>query len=658
MPSPLLGQDFVPPDIVAKVTGSAKFVDDIHVAGMLTARLLLSPHPHARVTAIRIPEALAGVVAVLTPADLPQRPVGANPLLTDEPTFVGAPILAVAALDEASAAAALDAIEVSYDLRPFTTDPLGSLAPDGVDARAEGNVGAAAGEIKRIKWDQAVFTEAGDGRLPDGPFLSTWEYGDVEAGFRNAKVVVDESFVTASVPHHTLETHAALAYWQNGKCIVHGSAQSHTFLIPQLAQLIGIEPENLVFVGPYCGGGFGSKGGAYPMMALPAWLARKAGRPVMLRLSRAEEYFLGFARHGFQGRIKMGFDADGRMLAADIAIVQDNGGVVGAADYRSAGELVAVLYSPIAMRWRGLPVFTNTPPCSAMRGPGQNQTSAAVEPVLDKAARLLGIDRVALRRINAPETGTTFGPARDTITSAYLKDALDRGAQLFRWRERVKASGHRRNGKVTGVGVGQGFHSAGFNGFDGLVCITPDGKLHVHTGVGNLGTYSYAVTARAAADVLGVAAENLVIERGDSRLGLPWNSVQAGSSTIFAETRTNFVAAEDAKRKLLDIAARTLGGSALDYQLSQEKVVAKNDPARAMTFAQAARAAIAAGGEFCGRTLPDDLHPITRQAATLVAGTGLVGVAKDRFAKDGLVAGLCAAFAEVEIDCDTGERLI
>ena len=115
---------------------------------------------------------------------------------------------------------------------------------------------------------------------------------------------------------------------------------------------------------------------------------------------------------------------------------------------------------------------------------------------------------------------------------------------------------------MTGIGIGQGYHSAGSNGFDGIVRITPDGKLHVHTGVGNLGTYSHSATARVAAEMLNYNWDNVIIERGDSRRGLPWNSNQAGSLTASTQSRTMYVAAMDAKAKLLEIAAQVLGGKA------------------------------------------------------------------------------------------------
>lgn len=656
----LIGHDFLPPDVSAKVTGRARYAEDFRIDGMLHAKLALSPLPHARVTAVHAERALAmpGVVAVVTAADLPAQPAGSNPLLTFEPTFVGAPILAVVATDEWRAAAAVEAIDITLEPLPFTVDPLDSLRPDGPDARSEGNVGGIGVALERRKWEEKDFTVAGDGRLPQGSATDTWQYGNLDAGFGEAALVLDESFVTASVPHQTLETRSALAYWQGGKCIIHGSAQSHTNLVPQLARLIGIAPEDVVFVGEFCGGGFGSKGGAYPLMALPAHLAKKTGRPVMLRVSRTEEYFLGSARHGFQGNVKIGFAADGRITALDLYLVQDQGGVIGFLDYRSAAEGVSVLYQPKAMRWRGIPVFTNTPPCGSMRGPGQNQMSVVIEPLLDKAARQLGVDRLAVRRVNAPASGAKFGPKQEAMSSAAIRTVLEDGARAFGWDERATRSGRRQGSKVTGIGFGQGFHAAGSSGFDGLVRITPDGKLHVHTGVGNLGTYSYAGTARAAAEVLGYAWDNVVIEHGDSRRGLPWNSVQAGSTTTFTETRTNYVAANDAKAKLLAIAALSLGGAAEDYGLDGERVVAKADPARSMTFAEAARQAVSLGGAYSGRDVPADINPLTKAAVALVAGSGLIGVAKDTLPKDGMVPGFCGAFIEIELDHETGRLRI
>jgi xanthine dehydrogenase molybdenum-binding subunit len=653
----LIGTNFTPPDAVAKVTGRAKYAEDFRAEGMLFCKLLTSPMPHAEVKKIDASEALKmpGVAAILTADEVPQFPPPQDPILSNEPLFVGAPILAVAAVDELTAADAIEKIKIEMEPLPFAMDPLDSLYPAGPNARTNGNVANVKLNLQTVKWDADDFAKAGEAQLPLGKPAESWGYGDLEAGFREAKVVIEESFVTAGYSHHSMEPRTAMAYWQNGKCFLHGSLQSHTFAIPQLARYVGIDPKDLVLIAEYCGGGFGSKGGAYPVMAIPAHLAKKIGRPVMMRITRAEEYALGSARPGFQGWVRMGFRADGRMTACDIYVVHDNGPNLGFWDFRNAGETMSIVYQPVAMRWRGISVLTNTPPRGAQRGPGQNQTAAAIEPLIDKAARELGLDRVAIRRINAPDAGGKVGEERDPLTSAYLPEALDKGAQLFGWEERKGRSGRRQGSKITGIGVGQAFHTAGAAGFDGLVRITPDGKLHVHTGMGNLGTYSYAATARIAAEALGYDWANVVIERGDSRRGLPWNLGQFGSNSSFTMARTNFVAAMDAKAKLLEIAARDLGGKAEDYDLAAEKIVAKADKTKSMSFAGAAQRAIELGGAFSGAEVPENLNPLTKSAVALLAGSGLIGVAKDTLPKKGVVPSFAVTFAEIELDAETGE---
>jgi CO/xanthine dehydrogenase Mo-binding subunit len=655
----LIGKDFTPADIEAKVTGQAKYSEDFRAEGMVFAKLYLSPMPHAKVQKIDASEALKmkGVIGVLTADDVPEINAPGSPILTNEPTYVGAPILAVAAVDEATAADALDKIKVKLRPLPFVTDPLESLYPGGPNAIEKGNVAARGVDLQEHKWSAKDFAKAGEGQLPEGKPVEEWAFGDVEKGFKDAKIVLDETFVTATGSHHSMEPRSCMAYWQNGKCYVHGSVQSSSFTFPFLAKALGIKPNELVFISEFCGGGFGSKAAYYPVMAIPAYFSKKINRPVMLRISRAEEYYLGSARAGFQARVKIGFKADGRVCAVDAYVIQANGPTTGFWDYQNLGSAISVVYQPESMRWRGVPVLTNTPPQGAMRGPGENQTAAAMEPIIDKAARQLGLDRLAIRRINAPDNSGTYGGGGKQVplTSAYLKDALDMGAKAFNWEEKKKLSGTRKGSKVIGVGIGQAFHTAGANGFDGLLRILPNGKLHIHTGVGNLGTYSYAGTARIAAEVLGYNWDNVIIERGDSRKGLPWNLGQFGSNTSFTMARTNYVAAVDAKQKLLEIAAMDLGGSPDDYDLSNEKVVSKSSSSKSMTFAQAAQRAIELGGKFSGKELPEDLNPMTKGSASAVAGSGLVGVAKDNLKKEGVVPALCAGFAMIELDTETGQ---
>ena len=212
----LVGQNYTPVDHVAKVTGRARYAEDFRADGMLFTKLLLSPMPHARVRSIDAAAALAmpGVKAILTADDLPDLN-GAERALTNEPLYAGEPILAVAAVDELTAAEAVERIQVDLEPLPFVTDPVESLRPDGPNARLEGNAWgppmpggagpAAPAPLQTIKWEAADFGEDEDaGRLPMGKALEEWSYGDLDAGFAAAALILDETFVTQSTAHHQI----------------------------------------------------------------------------------------------------------------------------------------------------------------------------------------------------------------------------------------------------------------------------------------------------------------------------------------------------------------------------------------------------------------------------------------------------------------------
>ena len=277
------------------------------------------------------------------------------------------------------------------------------------------------------------------------------------------------------------------------------------------------------------------------------------------------------------------------------------------------------------------------------------------EPMIDEAARQLGIDRLEIRRINAPDNdGFEGADAKGKLTSAYLKDALVKGGELFKWEDKKKLSGQRNGNKVIGVGIGSAFHAGGSAEFDGLVRILPDGKLYIHSGAGNLGTYSYAATSRVAAEVLGYNWDDVVIVHGRTDKHLPWMIGQFGSNTTYTASRGNYVAAVDAKNKLIEIAATAMGGAVDDYDLKDEKVVHKTDAAKSMSFADAAKRAIELGGKYSGKEMPTDINPLTRASVAALAGSGLIGVAKDKLPKRGLVPALVAGFCMIELDSETG----
>jgi CO/xanthine dehydrogenase Mo-binding subunit len=329
-------------------------------------------------------------------------------------------------------------------------------------------------------------------------------------------------------------------------------------------------------------------------------------------------------------------------------------------DHRSAGNAASLIYQPPAMRWRAINVLTNTPPRSQQRSPGPMQANGLIEPVMTKAARQLGIDQVEIRAINAPEGKALYGApqpdgSRRHVTSAFVKEALARGRETFRWDDRKARSGQRRGAKVRGVGVAVGPHGAGSIGFDGLMTIRPDGKLYVQTGVGNLGTHSMQDLARVAAEILAMPWDQVEVIWGDTSKGLPWSCLSVGSQTTHAMTRANHAGAQDAKRKLQEIAARDLGGAPDDYELGEQRVYRRGNRGVGLTYAQAARRAIELGGRYDGHELPMDIHPVTKGAAAGLIGLGLMGVAKDNYPRDGDTYSFVIGFAEVEVDVETGK---
>jgi CO/xanthine dehydrogenase Mo-binding subunit len=666
-----IGQNYIPVDHVAKVTGRARYAEDFRADGMLFTKLLLSPMPHARVRSIDTSAALAmpGVKAILTADDLPDLG-GAERALTDEPRYAGEPILAVAAVDELTAADAVERIRVDLEPLPFVTDPLDSLRPDGPDARLEGNVwGApppggqgpgAPAPLVTLKWTAEDFAAAAPGQLPMGKPLEEWSYGDLDAGFASAALVLDETFLVQSTGHHPMETRSAMAYWQNGKLFIHASTQSVAQTRGNIARWVGIDPANVNLICEYTGGGFGSKGGGAVSMSIPALLSRKANAPVMMRITREEESYIGRARTNMTGRAKIGFARDGRITALDLFIVQDTGAYGPLGDHRSAGLATSLTYQPPAMRWRAVNVITNTPPRSQQRSPGPMQANGIIEPVMTKAAKRLGIDQVQIRRMNSPEGRAEFGPIlpatgrRNRVTSAFVKDALDRGAALFNWEAKKARAGKRQGSKIRGVGVAVGPHGAGSVGFDSLMTIRPDGRLYVQSGVGNLGTHSVIDLARVAAEVLDMPWEKVEVTWGDTGKHLPWTCMSVGSQTTHAMTRANHAGAMDARRKLQEIAAGDLGGMPEDYQVGGERVYQRRNVARGLSFAQAAARAIQLGGKYDGHELPGDINAMTRESATRLAGLGLMGVAKDTYPRVGATYSFVAGFAEVEVDVETG----
>jgi xanthine dehydrogenase molybdenum-binding subunit len=680
----LVGQNYSTTELRAKVTGRSKYAEDFRAEGMLFAKLLLSPYPHARVRSIDTSAALAmpGVKAILMADDVPGpkdqvndagQVIRANPksekALTNEPLYQGEPVLAVAAVDELTAADAIEKIKIQWEPLPHSVDPVASLLPGAMNPRVEGNVWIRPApvpgqppklpEVQDLKWTQAEVDEYKAGRLPMGKDTDApWSYGDLEAGFKKAALILDETFVTPNTSHQCLESRTSMAYWQNGKLYIHLSTQSVAQTVMSVATWLSLKPEEIVLISEYCGGGYGSKGTGTITDIIPALLAKKTGTPVQMRVSREEEHAIGGARPALHGRMKVGFTKEGRITAVDMFTVVEGGPYGPGGDNNSASRFASLMFQPEAMRARGVTAITNTPPRRAQSQPGGMQGIVLMEPVVAKAARQLGIDQVEIRKINGPAGQAKFGPAnargeRTTSTSCFVKEALDKGAQMFKWDERKGRNGQRQGTKVRGVGVAISSYNAGSVGFDGLFVIKPDGRMAIQTGIGNLGTESFSDCQRVSAEMMGMPWEKVDLAWGDTSRNLPWSCVSGGSQTTHAMTRAAHAAASDGIKKLQEIAAKDLGGRAEDYVVANERVARKGGGA-GMTLAHAAQRAIELGGIYDGHEVPKDINAFTKRSAAALAGQGLMGVARDSYPRVGATLSFVASFAEVEVDVETG----
>ena len=299
--------------------------------------------------------------------------------LTNEPIYQGEPILAVCAVDELTAAEAIELIDIDFEPLPFVIDPLETLRPGGPNPRAGRQCLGSANRRalqrpcsrssngpRRILMSTTKAVCRWAKRPITGP-METWM-----RAFKNAALILDETFITPDVSHVCLEPRTAMAYWQNGKLYLHSGTQSTAQTLPAIARWMNMDVDKIVFISEYTGGGFGSKITGGVTMIIPALLSKKLNAPVMMRVSREEETYIGRARPSIQGRMKIGFAKDGRITALDMFTICNNGALRLARRWRSSSgqhRLLAVSAAGDALA--GVSVMTNTPTRSAQSAAGR-----------------------------------------------------------------------------------------------------------------------------------------------------------------------------------------------------------------------------------------------------------------------------------------------
>jgi len=539
-------------DGIDKVTGSAKYAADIKFENLLHARLLRSPHAHARVTHIdtSAAEKLPGVRAVATILEVPKVIEYWFSLRTEEKKkqmclrdnvvrFIGDPVLALAADDQATAERALSLIKVEYQPLPALQDPLEAMAARDVKIHTRGNVA--------FKFEKT--------------------YGDTRQGFQNADIIIENTFRTSKQKHAALEPFGTCVahYQSNGKLTVYSSTQLPHWSRHYLAGALELPLNKVRVIKPYTGGAFGGRCGLiHGLEVMCSWLSRRTGRAVRMSFSREEDFIATETRHPMTIKMKTGVTLDGILTANDVEIVSDVGGYgthyIGVlADCLSTG---VGLYKFPNYSFSATAVFTNKSLCGALRGYGNPQMNFAQESQLDIIADRLGMDPLELRLKNYRGLGEIDPVLDQEIRSNGLKECLEKGAESSGWvKKRRQKPG--KGPKKRGIGLSAVLHGTGAgkalpDPAAATIMINADGSVNLVTAAADEGQGNRTVLAQIASETLGIEFEKISVSETDTET-TPLDCGTHGSRQAYGGGLAVQAAAHEARQKLLAYATKELG---------------------------------------------------------------------------------------------------
>lgn len=513
-------------DGLERVTGRAVYTFDVQLPGMLYARVLRSPHPHARIKHVDVSRAAAlpGVRAVISHDNVPATPWIDNRQLFDPVVrFAGDEVAAVAADNEYVAEDALELIAVEYETLSFVVDGEEALRPGAPQVHPAGNL--VGGKPK------------------------TYERGDVQRGFAEADVVVEGTFRTQAALHNCLESHGAVAVWEGEQLCLWESTQHVYGVREQVAQFFDLPLDRVRVICRYMGGGFGSKQYSGKWSAIAALLARQADRPVHLMLTRREENLATGYRQPTVQRLKIGSKRDGTLTAIDLVATAPIGAYGESA--KAIGLHAHVMYACPNVRTEVRGVFINMGPERSFRGPGATEGAFPFESLMDELADRLGIDPIEIRMRNyakqEPSTGQSY-------SAKHLDLCYRKGAELIGWeagRQVSQTAGSKR--RALGMAC-QTWGGGGGPPAFAWVKLNQDGTAEVQLGSQDIGTGTRTVFAQIAAEELGIGLDQVVVNMGDSSSG-PYAPVSWGSMTVSSVGPAVRQAAADARNQLLQVIA-------------------------------------------------------------------------------------------------------
>ncbi len=549
-PFRVVGKSVRRADTIEKVRGRARYLGDMELPGMAHAAVLRSPYPHARIVGVDVARARAhpGVFAVLTAADLTWCDPFFGPALRDRPILAtdvarheGEPVVAVAAVDEATAAEALELVDVDYAELPAVMTLEEALAPGAPLVHPGDPLAGHFADLSTLR------------RRPGTNVCHQFDYrrGEPDAAFAEAALVLDDTYTFPRVQHYSMEPHGALAAWDDeGGLTVWASTQNPFSVRAELAKMFDLPASRIRIAVPLLGGGFGGKTYA-KLEPLAAALARVAGRPVRF-LASVEDAFRTVRRCSSRVRTRLAFHADGRLLAVECEADFDVGAyadiaprVVQKGTYTTTGP-----YRVPHVRLHSNAVYTNTTPGSAFRGFGVPQIAWAVESMMDVAADRLGRDPVDLRRQNLLAHGEEFARG-DTPVDGKLEESLDRLVEAIRWQEAAAPGRARGVAAMMKASVAPSVSEA-------IVRLHVDGSVTVLVSTVEMGQGARSVMAQLAAEVLAVPLACVTVVPPDTGI-TPYDQTTSSSRSTTMVGRAVQEAAEDVRGQLFQIAAPLLG---------------------------------------------------------------------------------------------------
>ena len=617
---------FVRPDGVAKVTGAGRYVADLTMTGMLTARFRYAGVAHARITRLDVSAArsMPGVFAVLTQDDVPDVRFGSVADRTlfakDVVRFEGEVLAAVAAIDAATAQRAVDAIVFEYEALPVVNDIEAAMLPDS--------------PLVHENWES--YTAEGVERDRNVASFTSIERGDVDAALASADHVVSTRHVADATHAVPIEPRGVVAQWDGNTVTIWSSTQVPYQARDGVCETLELPTNRVRVIVPHLGGGFGGKCG-FHYEAHVAALAKVSRRPVRLVFSRAEEFLApDRRREGMVVEITSGVSSDGRLVARSSRVVLDNGAYSSDASFFPHMAAMHALgpYVIDHVRVESSSVYTNHQPSGSVRAPTAPQACWALESHTDEIAKVVGLDPVEFRLRNIVDTGAT-GVTGQVYDEIGLRECI------------VRATADAGDGadlpgdEAIGVAIGWWPSFPGPSG--AYVKIDGDGKGVIITGAQECGTGAVMTLPILAARELGMSPDDFELVYQDTSVA-PYDTGATGSQTLLNNGRATMQAAQEIARQLRELAADELEAAAADIVLADGSAHVAGSPATSVPIADLA-AKSASGAMLSGKGTGTPPGFPEANVSSCVGDMGLNGWAGPQFS--------CHA-VRIRLDRETG----